>query len=108
MVEARARSVPSEARGMPSFFYVSAGVDKTITLVSIREALFYTYVAVKCRPLFALGSHELWAHSQDIRQVDSMHRAHRYNAAARTPCVCDAPVCAVLPWLAVLIGACGP
>ena len=40
--------------------------------------------------------------------TDNMRRSHRYNAAAHTPCVCDTPICAVLLWLVVFIGACRP
>ena len=36
-----------------------------------------------------------------------MHRA-RYNAAAHTSWVCDTPIGAVLLWLVVFFGACGP
>ena len=36
--------------GARSFF--PAGVDKTISLVSVREAFFYTYVPLKCRHPF--------------------------------------------------------
>ena len=36
--------------GAQTFF--SAGVDKTISLVSIREAFFCTYVPLKCRHFF--------------------------------------------------------
>ena len=35
--------------------------------------------------------------------TDSMHRFHRSNAAAHTPCVCDTPMCAVLLWLVVFV-----
>ena len=35
--------------------------------------------------------------------TDNVHRAHRSNAAAHTPCVCDTPMCAVLPWLVVFV-----
>ena len=33
-----------------------------------------------------------------------MHRSHRSNAAAHTPCVCDTPIRAVLLWLVVFVG----
>ena len=41
------------------FFWV--GVDKTSSLVSVREAYFVPYVPVKCCLFFALGSHEYTA-----------------------------------------------
>ena len=36
--------------------------------------------------------------------TDDMHRSHRSNAAAHTPCVCDTPIRAVLLWLVVFVG----
>ena len=41
-VEVRARPVPSGARGKPVLLFFSAGGDTTISLVSVREALFCT------------------------------------------------------------------
>ena len=52
LVEVSARSVHSGARGRRSKFFFPAGVDKTISLVSIREAFFCTYVPLKCRHFF--------------------------------------------------------
>ena len=83
-----------------------AGVDKTISLVSVREALFCTYVSVNVfygfLPL-ALMSYEHTAQTYTRHITDNMHRSHRPNAAAHTPCVCDTPMCAVL-WLVVFVG----
>ena len=74
--------------------FFPAGVDKTIAPVSVRKALFCTYVLVKCSLLFLPRLSR--AQSTDIYQVDNMHRAQRDNAAAHTSCVCDTPICAVL------------
>ena len=64
----------------PRSFLFSAGVDKTVYLVSVREALFCTYVPVKCRQLFALSR----AHSPGVpgrkQTTDNRQRAQRYNA----------------------------
>ena len=57
----------SGARGKPSKVLFSAGVEKTIPLVFVREGLFCTCVPVKCRQLFALPR----AHTQVMYQVDS-------------------------------------
>ena len=56
---------------------VQAGVDKTTSLVSAREAIFCTYASVKIYMLsvFSLGSYELCAHSSDIYQVHNRQYA---------------------------------
>ena len=56
LVKVSAPSVYSGARGGRSKFFFPAGVDTTISLVSVREALFYTYVSVN---KFCLFSHLL-------------------------------------------------
>ena len=59
LVEVSARSAHSGARGGRSKSF-PAGVDKTISLVLVREATFCTYVSVnKCCLFSPLGSHEL-------------------------------------------------
>ena len=42
--------------------------------------------------------------------TDNMHKSHRYNAAAYTPCVCDTPIYmrSISLRLVVFIGACRP
>ena len=51
VVEVWARSVHSGARGRRSKLFLSAGVDKRISRVSPYEAVFCTYVPVKCKIL---------------------------------------------------------
>ena len=51
LVEVSARSVHSGARGGHSFFF-PAGVDKTISLVSVCEALFCSYISVNVACFF--------------------------------------------------------
>ena len=53
--------------------------------------------------LFVFVALSYRAHSPGHTQ-QNLQRARRYNAAAHkhqqpTPCVCDTPICAVLPWL---------
>ena len=52
LVQVSARSVHSGVRGRRSLCFFSAWVDKTISPVSIREALFRTYIPLKCRHFF--------------------------------------------------------
>ena len=40
--------------------------------------------------------------------ITDNRRSHRSNAAAHLPCVCHTPICAVLPWVVVFVGACRP
>ena len=56
--------------------FYSAGVDKTISLVPIREALFCTYVPLKCRHLFGKTiqhRHNSW-HSIPTTKIADMPR----------------------------------
>ena len=89
-------------------FFFPAGVDKTISLVSVQEALFCTYVSVNigCFLPYALMSYDHITQTHTIigTYQTNMHRFHRSNAAAHTPCVCDTPMCAVLLWLVVFVG----
>ena len=84
----------------------------------VRASLFFTtstylpltYIPVTiclfC-PLMSTQPRHIPGRQQNIQ------RAQHHNAAAHehqqaTPCVCDTPICAVLLWLVVFIGACGP
>ena len=77
LVEVSARSVHSGARDRRSKFFFPAGVDKTISLVSIREALFRTYVSVNCR-LFS--SHQV--HNRQS-QIPSFQRCRPLTVRVR-------------------------
>ena len=102
------RALWSVWRALKVFF--PAGVDKTISLVSVREALFCTYVSVHavCFLPQALMSCEHTAQTYTRYTTDNMHRSHRSNAAAHTPCVFDTPIRAVLLWLVVFVGTLRP
>ena len=83
-----------------------------MSLVSVREALFCTYVPVKCRQLLS-PFHEHTAQTCTRRTRNNRQRAKRENAAARKHqqeirCVCGTAVRALQLWLAVFVGACGP
>ena len=88
-----------------------AGVDRTKSLISAREALFCTYASVNVLCFLPEAPRKLCAHCSGIiyhipgtrYTTDNMHRSHRSNAAAHTPCVCDTPMCAVLLWMIVSV-----
>ena len=100
---------PLERVAGPQRYSFSAGVDKTIVLVSVREDLFFTYVPIKARQL--LPFHETQQPKRVVRggHQATRQRAERYNAAVDkhqqgTPCVFDTHICAVLLWLVVFLG----
>ena len=83
LAEVSARSVHSGARGGRSKVFLSAGVDKTISLVSIREALFRTYVSVNC---CLFSSHQVYYTQQQQKIPDPIVPT---LPPTRRACVCD-------------------
>ena len=87
--------------GARCFFFSLAGGDKTISLVSVREALPCTrYIRTgKFVVCILPHGHRLDIHCRTRETTGNIHRAQRSNGAALTPCVRDIPIRAVLLWL---------
>ena len=75
--------------GAQCFF--PAGVDKTIPLISVHEALFFTYVSVKYGQRFALSRARI---SPDMYQVNNRQHAQTdVYIRTNTNCRLTVPVC---------------